>query len=65
LKNAQARIEAAENKVVALEFRAAAAEAQLHDAEQALLLVEETIRKRLLSATPPSAEKQAGSRVDG
>ena len=65
LKNAQAHIEAAEEKVVALEFRAQAAEAQLRDAEQALLLVEETIRKRLLSAKPPSAEKHTGSRVDG
>ena len=65
LKRAQARIEAAEDKVTALEFRAQAAEAQLGDAKQALLLVEEAIRKRLLSADPLSFEKQDGSRVDG
>jgi hypothetical protein len=49
LKNAQARIAAAEDKVTALEFRAQSAEAQLHDAKQTLLLVEEAIRERLLS----------------
>jgi hypothetical protein len=54
LKNAQARIAEAEDKVTALEFRAHAAEAQLHDAKQALLLVEEAIRERLLSEKPPS-----------
>jgi chromosome segregation ATPase len=43
LKNAQARIEAAEDQLTALEFRAQSAEAQLHDAKQALLQVEEAI----------------------
>ena len=49
LKQAQTRIVAAEDQVTALAFRAQAAEAQLCDAKQALLLVEEAIRKRLLS----------------
>jgi chromosome segregation ATPase len=56
LTNAQARIAAAEDKVTALEFRAQSAEAQLHDAKQALLLVEEAIRERLLSEKRPSVE---------
>ncbi len=49
LKIAQARIMAAEDNVTALEFRAQSAEAQLHDAKQTLLQVEEAIRERLLS----------------
>ena len=56
LTNAQSRIAAAEDKVTALEFRAQSAEAQLHDAKQALLLVEEAIRERLLSEKRPSVE---------
>jgi chromosome segregation ATPase len=52
LTNAQARIAAAEDKLTALEFRAQSAEAQLHDAKQTLLLVEEAIRERLLSESP-------------
>lgn len=51
LKQAQTRIVAAEDKVTALEYRAQAAEAQLRDATQALLLIEDTIRKRLLSSS--------------
>ena len=58
LKQAQERIAAAEDKVTAFEFRAQSAEAQLHDAKQALLLVEEAIRERLLSEKPSSVEKQ-------
>jgi hypothetical protein len=54
LTNAQARIVAAEDKVTALEFRAQSAEAQLHDAKQTLLLVEEAIRERLLSEKRPT-----------
>jgi len=57
LTNAQARIAAAEDKVTALEFRTQSAEAQLHDAKQALLLVEEAIRERLLSEKRQSAER--------
>ena len=49
LTDAQARIAAAEDKVTALEFRTQSAEAQLHEAKRALLLVEEAIRERLLS----------------
>jgi chromosome segregation ATPase len=56
LTNAQSRIAAAEDKVTALEFRAQSAEMQLHDAKQALLLVEEAIRERLLSEKRPSVE---------
>jgi hypothetical protein len=56
LTNAQARIAAAEDKVTASEFRAQSAEAQLHDAKQALLLVEEAIRERLLSEKRSSVE---------
>jgi hypothetical protein len=63
LKNAQASIEAAEDKVTALEFRAQSAEAQLHDAKQALLQVEKTIRERLLHEKPSSVEKQDGLAV--
>ena len=58
MKNAQARIEAAEDQLTALEFRAQSAEAQLHDAKQALLQVEEAIRERLLSEKPTGVEKQ-------
>jgi hypothetical protein len=50
LRQAQTRIVAAEDQVTALEFRAQAAEAQFHEAKQALLLVEDAIRKRLLNA---------------
>ena len=57
LTNAQARIAAAEDKVTAFEFRAQSAEAHLHDAKQALLLVEEAIRERLLSEKRPSVER--------
>ena len=49
LKQAQARITAAEDLVTALEFRAQSAEAQLHDAKQTLLQVEQAIRERFLN----------------
>ena len=49
LTNAQARILASEDQVTALEFRAQSAEANLDEAKQALLQVEEAIRERLLS----------------
>jgi hypothetical protein len=57
LTNAQARIVAAEDKVTALEFRARSAEGQLHDAKQALLLVEEAIRERLVNEKRSSVER--------
>jgi chromosome segregation ATPase len=52
LTDAEARIATAEDKVTALEFRTQSAEAQLHEARQTLLLVEEAIRERLLSEKP-------------
>jgi chromosome segregation ATPase len=52
LKQAQSRIEAAEDKLTALEFRAQAAEAEARELKQALALVEEAIRRRLLCANP-------------
>ena len=52
LKQAQSRIEAAEDRLTAVEFRAQAAEAEASEAKQALALVEEAIRRRLLCANP-------------
>jgi hypothetical protein len=52
LKLAQSRIEAAEDRLTAVEFRAQAAEAEAREAKQALALVEEAIRRRLLCANP-------------
>jgi predicted nucleic acid-binding Zn-ribbon protein len=58
LTNAQARILAAEDQVTELEFRAQSAEANLDEAKQALLQVEEAIRERLLSEKRSSIETQ-------
>ena len=52
LKQAQSRIEAAEEQLTAVEFRAQAAEADGREARQALALVEEAIRRRLLCTNP-------------
>jgi hypothetical protein len=52
LKQAQLRMTAAENRLTAMEFRAQAAEVEAREAKQALALVEETIRRRLLCASP-------------
>lgn len=52
LKQAQSRTEAAEDKRAAMEFRAQAAEAEAREAREALALVEEAIRRRLLCANP-------------
>jgi protein subunit release factor A len=52
LEQAQSCIEAHKDKLTALEFRAEAAEAEARQAEEALALVEEAIRKRLLCANP-------------
>ena len=49
---AQSRIEAAEDRLTAAEFRAQAAEAEAREAKQALALVEEAIRRRLLCPSP-------------
>ena len=53
LKDAQSRIAAAEDKLTGVEFRAQAAELEARDAKQALALVEEAIRRRLLCASQP------------
>jgi hypothetical protein len=52
LSQAQSRIQAAEDRLTAVEFRAQAAEAEAREARQALALVEEAIRRRLLCANP-------------
>jgi hypothetical protein len=52
LKQAQSRLEAVQNQLTAVEFRAQAAEVEARDAKQALTLVEEAIRTRLLCASP-------------
>lgn len=52
LKQAQSRIVAAEDELTAVEFRAQAAEAEAREAKEALGLVEEAIRRRLLRANP-------------
>ncbi|WP_244549020.1 hypothetical protein [Bradyrhizobium canariense] len=52
LRQAQSRIEAAEDQLVAVEFRAQAVEAEAREAKQALALVEEAIRRRLLCPNP-------------
>jgi hypothetical protein len=48
LAQAQSRVEAQEDRLVAAEFRAQVAEVEARDAKQALALVEEAIRRRLL-----------------
>ena len=48
LAQAQSRIEAHQDQLTATEFRAQIAEAEAREAKQALALVEEAIRKRLL-----------------
>jgi hypothetical protein len=59
LKQAQSRIEAQEDQLTAFEFRAAAAEAEAREAKQALALVEEAIRRRLLCANPEADSRLA------
>jgi hypothetical protein len=49
LQQAQSRFEAQQDQLTAVEFRAQAAEAEAREAKQALALVEEAIRRRLLS----------------
>jgi hypothetical protein len=49
LEQAQSRIEAQQDQLTAVEFRAQAAEAEARETRQALALVEEAIRRRLLS----------------
>jgi hypothetical protein len=57
LKQAQSRIVAAEDQLTTVEFRAQAAEAEAREAKQALALVEDAIRRRLLSASPEAASR--------
>jgi hypothetical protein len=57
LEQAQSRIEATENQLTAVEFRAQTAEAEAHEAKQALALVEEAIRRRLLCASPEAESR--------
>jgi hypothetical protein len=61
LAQAQSRIEAQEERLVAAEFRGQAAEVEARDAKQALALVEEAIRRRLL-CTNPTAD--AGKKLE-
>jgi hypothetical protein len=52
LEQAQSCIEAQKDKLTAAEHRAEVAEAETREAKEALVLVEEAIRKRLLCAKP-------------
>jgi len=52
LNQAQSRIQTTEDRLTAMEFRAQAAEAEARESKQALALVEEAIRRRLLCANP-------------
>ncbi len=60
LTEARLRIIATEDQLMALEIRAQAAETEAREARRALTLVEDAIRRRLLSASP-EAEDQLGS----
>ena len=63
LEQAQSRIEAAEDRLTAVEFRAQAAEAEAREARKALALIEETIRRRLLRASPEDESSLSKSAV--
>jgi hypothetical protein len=52
LEQAQSCIESQKDKLTAVELRAEVAEAEARKAQEALALVEEAIRKRLLCANP-------------
>ncbi len=52
LQQAQSCIEVQKDKLIAVELRAEVAEAEARQAREALALVEEAIRKRLLCASP-------------
>jgi predicted nucleic acid-binding Zn-ribbon protein len=51
LERAQSRIAATEDQLTAVEFRAEAAEAEARKSKEALAIVEEAIRRRLLCAS--------------
>ena len=55
LTEIELRITAAENKAAAAEIRAQAAETDSREARQALALVEDAIRRRLLCASPEAS----------
>ena len=55
LSDIERRVSAAEDKAVAAEVRAQVAEAEARDAKQALALVEDAIRRRLLCANSEAA----------
>jgi len=59
LEDAQKRIEVLQNRVTAFECRAQAAEAEAHSAKQALALVEEAIRRRLLFTSDAMGDQMA------
>ena len=59
LKQAQSRVETAEDRLTAVEFRAEAAEAEVRETKQALTLVEEAIRRRLLRANPEADSRMS------
>jgi septal ring factor EnvC (AmiA/AmiB activator) len=52
LEEARSRLEAKEDQLAAMEFRAQAAEVEARETRQALALVEEAIRRRLLFTSP-------------
>jgi len=51
------RIEAAEDQLTAMEFRAQAAETEAREAKQTLGLVEEAIRRRMLCTSPEACSR--------
>jgi len=57
LRRAELQIIVAEDKATAAEVRAQVAEAKAREAIEALALVEEAIRRRLLCASPPNIGK--------
>ena len=61
LEQAKSRIEAQEDKLTAVELRAQVAEAEAREAKEALALVEEAIRKRLLCANPHADSRLTGA----
>lgn len=52
LEQAQSRLDAKEDQLIAMEFRVQAAEAEAREAKQALALVEGAIRRQLLCERP-------------
>lgn len=57
LSDVELRVTAAEDKAVAAEIHAQVAEAEAREARQALALVEDAIRRRLLRASPEPARR--------